>query len=108
MFKPTGYSEDIFKDRYAFTPEETWEQACRRVAKQVAMAEKPDKVEKYENKFYDDLVNNYFVPGGRIWDNSGRPNPQLLNCFVLNDKLDTKEGWGRLAFENIVTSMTGG
>lgn len=108
MFKPTGYSEKTFRSRYSFTEEEVWEQACRRVAKQIAMAEKSDKVSAYEEKFYVDLVNNYFVPGGRIWYNSGRPNPQLLNCFVLTEDLDSKEGWGRLASDNIITSMTGG
>lgn len=108
MFKPTGFSETIFRDRYAFTEAETWEDACARVAKQMAIAEKSDKVEKYEAKFNEILVNNYFVPGGRIWYNSGRPNPQLLNCFVLNDQLDSKEGWGRLLYENVVTAMTGG
>lgn len=108
MFQPTGYSEKIFKERYAFTENETWEECCRRVARQMAIAEKSEKVEKYEATFYDMLVNNFFVPGGRILYNSGRPNPQLLNCFVLTDKLDSKEGWGRLSYENIVTSMTGG
>lgn len=108
MFTPTGYSEKIFKDRYAFTPDENWEGACLRVAKQMAIAERPDKVEKYQAKFNEILVNNYFVPGGRIWYNSGRPNPQLLNCFVLNEQLDSKEGWGRVLYENVVTGMTGG
>lgn len=108
MFKPEGFSETIFKERYAFTPEETWEEACERVAKQMAASESPDKYAKYEKKFKDLLVQNLFVPGGRIWYNSGRPNPQLLNCFVLTDSLDSKEGWGRLLYENVVTSMTGG
>lgn len=108
MFTPAGFSEVIFKDRYAFTSDETWSAACLRLARQMAIAERADKVQKYESKFYDILVNNFFVPGGRIWYNSGRPNPQLLNCFVLTDKLDSKEGWGRLSYENIVTSMTGG
>lgn len=108
MFKPTGFSEIIFKDRYAFTSDETWSDACVRVANQMAIAELPSKVEKYKEKFNNILVNNYFVPGGRIWHNSGRPNPQLLNCFVLNDDLDSKEGWGKLLNENVVTSMTGG
>lgn len=108
MFKPTGYSAEIFKLRYAFTEEETWEEACNRVARQMAVVETSDKVEKYQKKFFDILANNYFVPGGRIWYNSGRPHPQLLNCFVLNNEMDSKEGWGRILYENTVTSMTGG
>lgn len=108
MFEPKDFSLTIFKDRYAFTESEIWSEACTRVANQMAIAEASDKVEKYKEKFNNILVNNYFVPGGRIWYNSGRPNPQLLNCFVLNNDLDSKEGWGRLLNENVVTSMTGG
>ena len=111
MYKPSGFSETIFKDRYAFTELEPWSGengGCMRLAKQMAIAETPDKYDKYVDKFYNVLVNNYFVPGGRIWYNSGRPNPQLLNCFVLGNNLDSKEGWGRILYENIVTSMSGG
>ena len=107
-YLPEGFSETIFKERYAFTPEETWSDACRRVAKQMALAETPDKMKMYEDRFYDILVKNLFVPGGRIWVGSGRNNPSMLNCFVLNDKLDSKEGWGGIAREMIITSMTGG
>jgi ribonucleoside-diphosphate reductase alpha chain len=107
-FRPTGISKTIFKDRYAFTAEETWEQACLRVARQMSLAESPDKQRTYEEKFNEVLVSNQFVPGGRIWYNSGRNNPQLLNCFVLGNQLDSKEGWGNLAREMIITSMTGG
>lgn len=108
MFKPEGYSNEIFKARYAFTEEEEWDGACKRVARQMAMAEEPEKVKKYQEKFEQVLLNNEFVPGGRIWYNSGRPNPQLLNCFVLSSNLDSKEGWGNISKEMIITSMTGG
>lgn len=107
-FVPTGFSQTIFKDRYAFTENETWPEACRRVAHQMASAELPDKQKTYQDKFYDVLVKNMFVPGGRIWYNSGRNNPQLLNCFVLDPNKDSKEGWGKSAFNMITTSMTGG
>lgn len=107
-FRPEGFSEQIFKDRYAFTQDETWEQACLRVADQMSRAESPDKQVTYRNKFNDILVSNLFVPGGRIWYNSGRTNPQLLNCFVLDPAKDSKEGWGKSAYNMITTSMTGG
>jgi ribonucleoside-diphosphate reductase alpha chain len=108
MFQPEGFSNTIFKERYALTDSETWPEACRRVAKQMALAENVEKQKIYEDKFYDALVDNLFCPGGRIWYNSGRNNPQLLNCFLLTDELDSKEGWGRISYEMIVTSMTGG
>lgn len=108
MFKPEGFSEKIFKERYAFTAEETFEEACQRVAKQMSIAELPEKQSIYFNKFNEILSNNLFVPGGRIWYNSGRNNPQLLNCFVLDPNKDSKEGWGKSASNVIITSMQGG
>jgi ribonucleoside-diphosphate reductase alpha chain len=74
----------------------------------MAIAEAPDKQKIYLDRFYQVLSTNLFVPGGRIWYNSGRTNPQLLNCFVLNPNKDSKEGWGQSAYDMIVTSMTGG
>lgn len=108
VYNPEGFSLEIFQSRYAFTETETWEEACSRVASQAAMAESPEKVEYYKQKFKDVLETNLFVPGGRIWYNSGRPNPQLLNCFVLDHDLDSKNGWGNISKEMIITSMTGG
>lgn len=108
MFNPEGFSLDIFKSRYAFTESETWEEFARRVAQQMAKAEVPEKQKEYEQAFFSIISANEFVPGGRICYNSGRVNAQLLNCFVLGDQLDSKEGWGKLAKEMIVTSMTGG
>jgi ribonucleoside-diphosphate reductase alpha chain len=107
-FVPTGFSLKIFKDRYAFTEKETWQEACQRVAHQMAIAETPEKQKPYLDKFYSILSANLFVPGGRIWYNSGRTNPQLLNCFVLDPAKDSKEGWGKSASNMIITSMTGG
>jgi len=107
-YQPIGFPLQIFKDRYAFLPDETWGEACQRVSHQMVIAESPEKQKVYHEKFYDILSSNLFVPGGRIWVNSGRTNPQLLNCFVLNPDKDSKEGWGRSAYDMIVTSMTGG
>lgn len=108
MFVPQNFSGEIFKKRYAFTEEETWVEACSRVARQMSLAETPEKQKAYYDKFLEVLQANLFVPGGRIWYNSGRNNPQLLNCFVLDPNKDSKEGWGKSAYNMIVTSMTGG
>jgi len=107
-YEPVDFSKTIFQGRYTITPEETWPEACLRVARQGALAETPDKVSTYSDKFNTVLVKNLFVPGGRIWHNSGRNNPQLLNCFVLTNQLDSKEGWGGITREMVITSMTGG
>jgi ribonucleoside-diphosphate reductase alpha chain len=107
-YSPTGFSLKIFKDRYAFHESETWPEACQRLATQMSIAEVPDKQSIYRGKFYHALIANLFVPGGRIWANAGRANPALLNCFVLDENKDSKEGWGSSAYNMIVTSMSGG
>ena len=107
-YEPTGFSLKIFNDRYAFTETETFSEACLRLSHQMAIAEVPEKQKTYVDRFNQVLSSNVFVPGGRIWTNSGRQNPQLLNCFVLDPNKDSKEGWGKSAYDMIVTSMTGG
>ncbi len=80
-WQPTGFSHQIFKDRYSLTDSETWEQACLRIAKQMALAEPAEKQKHYESTFNNILVNNLFVPGGRIWYNSGRNTPSFSTAL---------------------------
>ena len=108
MFEPTGFSLKIFKDRYSFTENETWSEACERLSRQMIIPESPEKQKVYLTKFNEILADNLFVPGGRIWYNSGRHHPNLLNCFILSSELDSREGWGKIAKETIITSMYGG
>lgn len=101
-------SKEIYKLRYAFTEQETFLEGMRREARQMALAELPEKQKIYEEKFYHILSENLFTSGGRISYGSGRTNPNLLNCYVLGNELDSKEGWGNISRELIITSMTGG
>lgn len=91
-WQPTGLGETIFKDRYARDPEESWEQACKRVADHVAQAESNGAVRNYSDRFYDQLASNKFNPGGRIWYGAGRPKAQLLNCLKSSTLVHTAEG----------------
>jgi len=109
MFEPTDFGKQIFEERYAFNDgKETWEEACSRVAKFVAVAEKNGLVKPYYGAFYEELVSNRFCPGGRIWYGSARPKPSLLNCFVLSSPADSREGWGQLVYDGIVVLGNGG
>lgn len=106
-FTPEGFSDEIFHLRYAFTDHESWPESCHRVASQMALAEKPEK-RHYGEQFELILRKNLFCPGGRIWAGAGKTKPSMINCFVANDELDSKEGWGRCAQEMIITTMAGG
>tara|TARA_Y100000996_G_scaffold342105_2_gene279518 strand:+ start:20200 stop:22095 length:1896 start_codon:yes stop_codon:yes gene_type:complete len=106
MYEPKDFAEIIFKQRYAITANETYEEACLRVAKHVAMAENGSR-EKYTERFSKAMVENKFIPGGRIWYGSGRMKGQLLNCFVIPTE-DTREGWGKAVNDMLIISGTGG
>lgn len=106
-YDPQGFALEIFKSRYALHPEETFHEACERVAGHVAAAETNGNVVQYRQRFAELLKRNEFMPGGRIWYGSGRPKGQLLNCFVVPTS-DSREGWGRTVSDEIVICGTGG
>jgi ribonucleoside-diphosphate reductase alpha chain len=106
-YKPTGLAETIFRERYTIHPDETWEEASSRLAKHVSSAEINGKREPTATAFYEQIVSNKFMPGGRIWYGSGRPRAQLLNCFVVPTH-DSREGWGKTISDVIVVSGMGG
>ena len=105
-FQPAGLGLNIFNERYAHG-EESWDEACHRVARTMAAAEENGNVAKFEKRFYDQLVTGKFMPGGRIWYGSGRRNQQLLNCFVLPTG-DSREAWGKSVSDMLVVSGVGG
>lgn len=106
-YEPEGLALSIFKQRYAITEQETFSQACERVAYHIAHAETGEAIGKWKAEFEDILKKNLFFPGGRIMFGSGRAKGQLLNCFVIPTH-DSREGWGKSTSDMIVISGTGG
>lgn len=106
-YQPTGFALEIFQSRHAAHQNETWAEACDRVAQHVANAETGEARNHWRDQFYQLLFNNYLMPGGRIWYGSGRARGQLLNCFVTGAG-DSREAWGRTVSDSIVISGTGG
>lgn len=107
IYEPKDLAWQIFKDRYAIHNEETFAQACQRVATHISNAEFGEKRDEYCQQFLDILMTNRFSPGGRIWRGSGRPRGQLLNCFCLPAE-DSREGWGDALRSTTIISGTGG
>jgi len=106
-WQPEGYGLEIFRSRHAAHPEETWEEACLRVASHVAAAEEGILRPLWTGIFNELLASNKLMPGGRIWYGAGRARGQLLNCFVV-PTADSREGWGKTVYDSIVISGTGG
>jgi len=108
VYNPEGFALQIFQDRYAIHVEETFGQACERVARSISDAEMGTKRDEYFTRFLEILQTNRFSPGGRIWRGAGRPRGQMLNCFVWTDDLDSREGWGDALRAVTIISGTGG
>lgn len=106
-FIPSEYGEKIRQLRHTLVPGESWEESCKRVATQIAKGETPLLHNKWADKFFDILIKNYFMPGGRIWYGAGRPRPNMMNCFVVPVE-DSREAWGKLISDTIIISGLGG
>lgn len=106
-YEPQGLALDIFRTRYAIHPNESFDEACERVARHVSVAEQGEKQAAVRAQFLDVLKKNLFFPGGRIMFGSGRPKGQLLNCFVVPTH-DSREGWGKTTSDTIIISGVGG
>lgn len=101
--------KEIWESRYAIHPGETWEEGCHRISSAISAAEAGEKIPKWRERFYNELVTNRFIPGGRIIRGSGRPLQALLNCFSVGpDDIDSREGWGQTVKEVIIISGEGG
>ena len=107
-YTPTGYSEEIRIKRHAVSADESFQEACRRVAVDIARVEKVESQKLYSEQFEEILSDNLFSCGGRIWYNAGRNRPNLLNCFVVPCASDSREGWGQLMSDFTIISSTGG
>lgn|GEM_PF-1033234 len=107
VYNPEGFALQIFQDRYAIHAEETFGQACERVARSIADAEMGTKRDEYFARFLEILQTNRFSPGGRIWRGAGRPRGQMLNCFCIPAE-DSREGWGDVLRNVTIISGTGG
>ncbi len=106
-YQPIDLAQMIFDQRYAIAGDESWDEACQRVAKHIAAAEDNGNRSRFTERFHNVLRDGLFFPGGRIWYGSGRPKGQLLNCFVIPTE-DSREGWGKTVSDMLVISGTGG
>lgn len=107
-------SETVWDTKYRYrlqgkvidqTIEETW----LRVAKAVAKAEAPHKVQQWQAEFYDILAGFRFLPGGRILAGAGTQHAvTLFNCFVMPILEDSLSGIFDALKEGALTLQQGG
>jgi len=90
----------VFHDKYALrdadgniverTPDQMW----RRIARELASVEAPERRDEWEEKFHWLLDDFRFIPGGRIMHGAGNPKRvTLLNCFPAGTPVLSKRGF---------------
>lgn len=101
------FSETIFANKYAHTlpsgRKETWPECAKRVAQTVMRPYLPDLADRVEMLIRD----KRFIPGGRYLYATGRPFPQVNNCFLFRAE-DSREGWADVMRKATNSLMTGG
>ena len=98
-----------FKDADGTAHDKTLEETWWRVARAVAVAEKPATRDKWAAAFYDILAGFKFLPAGRIIAGAGTGRQvTLFNCFVMGDLEDSMSGIFEGLKEAALTLQQGG
>lgn len=110
-FKNT-FAENIFKNKYAQGPTDTWDALADRLVEDVcgtrwgkdrALMSEGDRTQLAQY-----IKEMKFVPGGRYLWYAGRQNSYFNNCFLLRAEHDTREEWADLTQRAVSCLMTGG
>jgi ribonucleoside-diphosphate reductase alpha chain len=100
-----SFGENIFKNKYALHPEQTWKEKSHDIAHDVTdnlmPPEDQDQLQQYIEKFW-------FLPGGRYIYYAGRRARFYNNCYLLKGEEDTREEWGSLLKRASDALMSGG
>ena len=112
----TQFARDIFRQKYANGPEDSWENLCRRLVSDVcgdrSLSEQPNAQplmsKEDQSQLIQYMIDMKFIPGGRYLYYAGRRSSFWNNCFVLKAEEDTREEWARLAGASTSCLMSGG
>jgi ribonucleoside-diphosphate reductase alpha chain len=103
-------SKEIFEMKYMLHNEKNPEDVFRNIAAEIASAEKPEKQQEWEGKFYDEISTGRLIPAGRILANARPDSPMknYNNCFTI-DIDDSMEGiYDSLKEDAMISKMGGG
>jgi ribonucleoside-diphosphate reductase alpha chain len=101
-------SKEIFEKKYMFKDETNVNSVIRDISKEISSCEvKPDI---WEEKFYNQIINQKLIPAGRIMANA-RPNNKLknyFNCFAISIKDDSIQEIYHTITDHAIISKNGG
>jgi ribonucleoside-diphosphate reductase alpha chain len=108
----TEFAHDIFKQKYAQGPSDTWDALADRLVEDVcgtrwgtlpSLMSESDRRELAEH-----IKTMRFLPGGRYLYYAGRPYKAYNNCYLLRAEEDTREEWSNVTWRAMSCLMTGG
>ena len=107
-----SFAKNIFKQKYAQGPDDTWGALCERLVEDVCGTrwgkERPLMSPEDQAQLIEYMKDFKFVAGGRYLYYAGRPNHAYNNCFLLKAEEDTREEWASLVQRAVSCLMIGG
>ena len=91
-------AEEIWTAKYRFAPAEgegdrSFAETAERVARAVALAERPERRAEWQTRFRDAVADMVFIPAGRVLAGAGTERRvTLFNCFVMGTIPDSLDG----------------
>jgi len=108
----TNFARNIFKQKYAQGPEDTWDALASRLIEDVCgtrWGSERSILSKEDRGQLEEYIKEFkFVPGGRYLYYAGRPFKAYNNCYLLRAEEDTREEWSALTWRAMSCLMTGG
>ncbi|MBN1648396.1 MAG: adenosylcobalamin-dependent ribonucleoside-diphosphate reductase [Spirochaetales bacterium] len=96
--------------KYMLHEEKDPDEVFRKIAAEIASAEKPKKQQEWEEKFHEEISTGRLIPAGRILANARPDSPMknYNNCFTI-DIEDSMEGiYDSLKEDAMISKMGGG
>jgi ribonucleoside-diphosphate reductase alpha chain len=108
----TEFAHDIFKQKYAQGPNDTWDALADRLVEDVCgtrWGTLPALMSDGDRKQLAEYIKTMaFLPGGRYLYYAGRPYKAYNNCFIGIAREDTREEWAELVWWAMRCLTTGG
>jgi ribonucleoside-diphosphate reductase alpha chain len=108
----TGFANNIFRQKYAQGPNDTWDALAERLVEDVCGSRwgtLPVLMSDGDRAQLTQYIKEMkFMPGGRYLYYAGRPYKAYNNCYLLRAEEDTREEWSNVTWRAMSCLMTGG
>ena len=107
----TEFSHNIFRNKYAIGPDDTWANLAIRLVDDVCGSANGNHpiLSTSEREYLIHIITNFkFIPGGRYLYYAGRSAHFWNNCYLLRAEEDTREEWGNVTKRAMDCLMSGG